>query len=334
MSYGRKTGIRIRTAQALVAAVTLVLGAGVHAQPAKPKYPSKVIRLVVPVTPGGSTDVVARIAANKMSELLGYNVLLDHRPGMGAIIGTDLVARSAPDGYTLLLAFSPHITTPFMYKKVPYDTLRDFAPVSMLATQPIMIVINPAVQARSVKELIAHAKANPGKLNYGLAGSGSSGHLAGELFKMRYGLNIVPIPYQGAGGAMTALASNEVQILFTSVLNLVGILPTGKALALGIASDKRSELFPNVPTFAELGLEKFDVQPWQGIVVPAKTPRAVIDVLNDSIGRALKSPDVVERLRATGSVPMHSTPEHFGRRVEEQMREWGRILKAANVKPE
>src|SRR5688572_24757644 len=229
--------VRMRFAHALAAAFTLMPGAGLYAQTTKAAYPSKVIRLVVPVTPGGSTDVVARIAANKMSQLLGYNVLLDHRPGMGAIIGSELVARSAPDGYTLLLAFSPHITTPFMYKKVPYDTLRDFAPVSMLAAQPIMIVINPAVPARSVKELIANAKANPGKLNYGLAGSGSSGHLAGELFKMRYGLDILAIPYQGAGGAMTALASNEVQILFTSVLNLTSVLPTGRALALGIASD-------------------------------------------------------------------------------------------------
>jgi tripartite-type tricarboxylate transporter receptor subunit TctC len=297
-------------------------------------YPNKSIRLIVPVTAGGSTDVVARITTAKVSELLGQQFIIDNRPGAGSMVGSDIVAKAAPDGYTLLMAYAPHITTPFLYKNVPYDVVRDFTPITLVATQPLMIVVNPAVPVRSIRELVALAKAKPGQLNYGLSPSGSAGHVAGEMFKLMAGVDIVAIAYKGGAPSQTALASNEVQLIFANTLTGMGMVKAGKAVVIAIATDKRSPLFPDVATFAEQGFPKFEVEPWQGILGPRGLPRPVVERIYRATVEALRDPGVRERLAATGSTLVASTPEEFDARVRSQLKSWGEVIRKSGMRAE
>lgn len=223
---------------------------------------------------------------------------------------SEIVAKAVPDGYTLLMAYAPHITTPFMHKKVPYDTVKDFTPVPLIATQPLMLVVNPAVPARSIKELVTLAKAKPGQLNYGLPSTSSAGHVAGEMFKLMTGVNIVAVPYKGGGPAQTAFASNEVQLIFANTLTGIAMVKSGRAVVIGIATDQRSPLFPEVPTFAEQGFPKFEAEPWQGILGPRGMPRTIVDRVHAAAVEAVSDPRVREKLATTGSTPIGSTPDN------------------------
>ena len=295
-------------------------------------YPAKPVRVIVPVTAGGSTDNIARLITQKMSELLQRPLVVDNRPGANSIIGTDIVAKAPPDGYTLLMAFAAHITTPAMSPKLPFDTVQDFRGISLLATQPLIVIVNNQVPARSIKELVALAKASPGKLNYGLPGPGSAAHVAGEMFKLMSGANIVTVPYKGAAPAQLALAQNEVQLMFANIQTGLSMAKSGRVTVIAIATEKRSPFFPEVPTFSEQGIPKFDVEPWQGLMAPARTPRGIISLLHRTAVESLRSPDVAEKLLATGSTPIGSTPEELDQRIRSQLKSWGEVVRKAGIR--
>ena len=295
-------------------------------------YPTKPIRMVVPVTPGGSTDTVARLVTQKMTDLLAQRFIIDNRPGAGSIIGADIVAKAAPDGYTLLMAFATHVTAPSLYSKLPFNTEEDFQPISLVATQPLVIVVNPQVPVRSIKELIALAKAKPRQLNYGVNGTGSAGHVAGEMFKLITGTEIIAIPYKGAAPANLALASNEVQLSFANMLTGIVMEKSGRAVVIGVASEKRSPHFPDVPTFSEQDLPKFPVEPWQGILGPKGMPRTTVEVLYRAAAESVRSPDVMEKLLATGSEPIGSTPAEFAARIKSQLKSWGDVIRKSGMR--
>jgi tripartite-type tricarboxylate transporter receptor subunit TctC len=311
----------------LLAACVLAAGGTASAQP----YPHKPIRMIVPVTPGGSTDSTARIVSQRMGELLGQPIIIDNRPGAGSIIGTDLVAKSAPDGYTLLMAFATHITMPHLNRKLPFDPVADFQAVSLLATQPLIIIVNAQTPAKSVKELIALAKAQPGKLHFGLPSSGSAAHIAGEMFKLVTGTNLTAVPYKGASPAQQALAGNEVQMMFANLQTGISMLKLGRISVIGVAAPARLAQFPDVPTLAEQGIPQFEVEPWQGILGPARLPKAVVDVLHRAAVDAVRTPDVVEKLVATGSTPIGSTPRELADRIQSQLKSWGNVIRKAGI---
>lgn len=297
-------------------------------------YPSRPIRVIVPVTPGGSTDVTARIVGQKMSELLGKPIVVDNRPGANSIIGTEIVAKAAADGYTLLCAFATHITTPALYSKLPYNTVEDFQAISLLATQPLIVIVNTQTPLRSIKELVAAAKAAPGKLNFGLPGGASAAHIATELFKLITGANINVVPYKGAAPAQVALLGNEVQLMFANLQTGIALAKTGRITVIGVASEKRLTQYPEVPTLAEQGIPKFEVEPWQGLLAPKRTPRAVINAVHKAAATAVQSPDVIERLVASGSTPVGSTPEAFEARINVQLKSWGEVIRKAGIRGE
>jgi tripartite-type tricarboxylate transporter receptor subunit TctC len=321
------------SARKIAIGILCIAGAGVQ-QAGAQHYPARPIRLIVPVTPGGSTDTTARIVGQKMSELLGKPVIVDNRPGGNSIIGTELVAKAAPDGYTLLCAFATHISTPLLHDKLPYNTLEDFQPITLLATQPLIVIANTQTPVRSIKELIAMAKAHPGKLHFGLPGGGSAAHIAGEMFKIITGADIKSVPYKGATPAQVALLGNEVQLMFANIQTGVTMAKTGRITLLGVGAAKRLAQYPDVPTFAEQGMPKFEVEPWQGLIAPRRTPRAVIDTLHKAAVNAVQSPDANEKLVATGSTPATSTPEAFDARIRSQLKSWGEVIRKAGMRGE
>ena len=308
----------------------------VHAQTKDPAadYPSRSVRVIVTASTGGSTDIVARIVGIKLSALLQQQFIVDNRPGAGGIIGTEAVANANPDGHTLLFAWANHTITPLLVGKVPYDPVRDFAPVSMVAYQPLLLIVNGTLPVSSVKELVALAKARPDQLREGVAGVGGVGQIAGEIFKLETGSKITAINYKGAGPAQFALLQNEVQLTYVSPVSAIGDIKAGRIKALGISGNQRLALLPDVPTFNELGLPNLNVNPWQGVFVPAKTPRPIIDKLRRSIVTVLSQPDTVERLVATGSVTQTSTPEELDAKIKKDIDYFGRIIKSANIKLE
>ncbi len=297
-------------------------------------YPARPIRMIVPVTPGGSTDSTARIVGQKMSDLLGKPIIVDNRPGGNSIIGTEIAAKAAPDGYTLLCAFATHITTPLLYAKLPYNTAADFQAITMLATQPLIVIANTQTPVKSIKEIVAMAKAAPGKLNFGLPGSGSAAHVATEMFKIISGADIKSVPYKGAAPAQVALLGNEVQFMFANIQTGVTLAKTGRITVIGVGTEKRLSQYPDVPTLAEQGIPKFEVEPWQGILAPKRTPRAVIDTLHKAAVSSVQSPGVIERLAATGSTPVTSTPEAFEARINSQLKSWGEVIRKAGMRAE
>ncbi|MCC6535832.1 MAG: tripartite tricarboxylate transporter substrate binding protein [Burkholderiales bacterium] len=295
-------------------------------------YPVKPIRVIVPVTAGGSTDHTARVVMHKMSALLGQPIIVDNRPGAHSIIGTDIVAKAHPDGYTLLVAFAAHISTTVMASNLPFDTVKDFQGVSLLATQPLIVLVSNQIAPRSIKDLIAFAKASPGKLNYGLPGTGGAAHIAAEMFRLITATNIVAVPYKGAAPAQLALSRNEVQFMFANIQTGIAMAKGGRATVIAIATDKRSTYFPEVPTFAEQGIAKFDVEPWQGLLAPSRVPRAVISALHRAAVGAIQSPEVAEKLLAVGSTPVGSDPDAFDARISAQLKSWGEVVARAGLK--
>ncbi len=297
-------------------------------------YPNRAIRLVVPSSPGGGTDITGRIVAQKLSEQLGQQVVVDNRAGAGTIIGNEIVAKAPPDGYTLLMGLSTLAINPSMYEKLPYDALRDFAPVSLAVMSPNVLTVHPSLPAKTVKEFIALAKAKPGTITYGSAGQGTSPHLSGELLKVLAKIDIVHVPFKGSGQSVISSLAGEIVSNFPSVPTAIPYIKAGKLRALGVTTAKRTQALPDVPSIAEAGVPGYEATQWFGVLAPAGTPRAIIDKLNAEMIKLLKSPDVRDRFIADGTEPAPTTPEEFTAYIKSETDKWTRVIKAAGIKPQ
>jgi tripartite-type tricarboxylate transporter receptor subunit TctC len=298
------------------------------------EYPSRPIRFIVPYPPGGGTDVVARILQEALAAELGQPVIIDNRGGAAGNLGTDIAAKAPPDGYTVLFTLSSHTINPKLYDKLPFDVERDFVPISVVALIPQILVAHPLVPANTVRELIALAKANPGKLNYASVGTGSPGHIAGELFKLKTGVDIVHVPYKGGGPAVVDTIGGQVQLLFVSMPAAWQYVKAGKLKAIAVTSAKRSIAAPDVPTVAESGIPDYVVDSWYGALVPAKTSPSVVTRLNAAFAKVLDNPRIKERLLAQGAEAAPSTPADFDRRIKEELVKWEMVIRAARIRPE
>jgi tripartite-type tricarboxylate transporter receptor subunit TctC len=298
-----------------------------------PAYPVKPVRIVVPSSPGGGTDILARVIAQKLTESLGQQFVVENRPGAGQVIGIEAVARSAPDGYSLLMAASAIVINEVMYAKPPYDTLRDFAPVTLVASLPNILVVHPTLPVKSVRELIALAKARPGQLNYSSAGSGTSPHLSMELFRIMAGLTLTHIPYKGTGPATVDLVAGQVQLSMPNVLTALPQIKGGKVRALGVTSAKRATGLPNVPAIAE-SLPGYEAIQWYGVLAPAGTSRDIVARLQPEIARILVLPEVKERLAADGADAVGNRPDEFATYIRAELAKWGKVVKTGGIKLE
>jgi tripartite-type tricarboxylate transporter receptor subunit TctC len=297
-------------------------------------YPSKPIKIVVPYPPGGFNDTLGRTLAQKFSEAWGQTAFVENKAGANTLIGSDYVAKAAPDGYTLLVVAFPFAVTPSLIKNMPYDTLRDFAPVALAAQSPNLLVVNPSLPVKTVGELIALAKSQPGKLSYASTGNGSSNHISMELFKSMAGVDILHVPYKGSAPAVSDLMGGQVQVMFDNVPNVLPQVKAGRLRALATSGTKRSAMAPEVPTVAEAGVPGYEVMVWFGLVAPAGTPREIVQRLNAEVIRILGMPDVRERFIAQGVEPVGSTPEQFGEHIRAQMSKWAKVVQDAGVKAE
>src|SRR5436190_9664444 len=315
----------------LVATLVFCAAATAFAQP----YPSKPIHLIVPFPPGGGNDTVARALAQQLGPDLGQPVVIDNRPGAGGSVGAELAARAPADGYTLFLAgVGSHAVNPNLHAKLPYDAVKDFAPITLVASAPSVLVVNPGVPARTIDEFTAFARANPGKLNYASNGNGSAAQLAAAMYESMAGVKMVHVPYKGIAPAMTDLMSGEVQLMFGTIVALVPHIQSGKLRALAVTSTKRSALLPEVPTLAESGLPEYQAGSWYGILAPAGTPREVIERLHGAIVKALRQPDVAKRLAAEGAEVIGSTPDEFGAHLKAEIARVGKVVRAAGIRIE
>jgi len=314
-------------------AVIIAAGATPLANAADEAYPSKPIRLVVPFPAGGPLDVVARAIGQKLTDAWGQPVIIDNRPGAGGNIGADLVAKSAPDGYTILEgALSTHAVNVSLYGKMPYDPIRDFAPITLVAVTPNVLVLNPSVPANSVQELIAYAKAHPGKLSFGSGSNGSAGHLAGEAFKAEAGVDMVHIPYKGGAPAMQALLAGDTQLMFDNLSNSTPQLKAGKIKALAVTTAKRSALAPELPTLAEAGLPGLDIYTWWGFLAPAGTPKEIIAKWNAEVTRILVTPEMKAFFAQQGAEPAPTSPEEFSALIRREITKYAKIVKDSGAK--
>jgi tripartite-type tricarboxylate transporter receptor subunit TctC len=326
----RKTGPdRTRDIRAIV----LALGSFAFATLAAAQtYPSKPIRIVIPFPPGGSNDLVARLVGERLRASMGQPVVAENRPGGNNIIATELVAKSAPDGHTWLMANTQHVINPSLFPKLPYDTLRDFTPVALATSVYFALTVHPSVPATSVKQFIAVAKARPGTLTYASAGNGAPHHLAMELLKSMARVELTHVPYKGAGQFVPALIAGEVTSVIGAINSLLPHVQTGKLRLLAMAGNRRTPLLPDVPTIAEAALPGFALDNWSGLLVPAGTPRAIIDLLNAQIVKALRDPEVRDRLIPQGIEVIPSTPDEFQEVLKTHMAKWAKVIRAANIK--
>ncbi len=323
--------MRISVAAAILAAGFL-LGMAMPAA-AQQAYPQKPIRFIVPFPPGGSTDPVARLVGQKLTDAWGQQLVVDNRPGANSIIGSDVVAKAAPDGYTILLvAATTHIINAQLRQDLPYDSVKDFAPVGTLTRSEFVLVLHPSVPANNMRELIALAKAKPGQLNYATAGNGNLGHLAAELFNMMAEVKTQHVPYKGGGPALADLVGGQVQMHFAVVISAMPLIKAGKLKAIAVGGDARQPAFPNVPTFAEAGMPGFDLKSRLGVFAPARTPKAIVDKLSTEIARILATREIQEKLDAQGMAPFISTPEQFAALLASDTIKFAKIVKAAGIR--
>jgi tripartite-type tricarboxylate transporter receptor subunit TctC len=292
------------------------------------------VRSVVAFAPGGTTDTFARIMAQKLSETLGKQFYVENIAGATGNIGTGLVAKAAPDGYTLLFAFSSYVVNPTLFEKIPYDPIKDFDPVSLAVTSTSVLTVHPSVPAKTVKDLVGLIKASSGKYSFSSAGAGTQSHLAGEQLRVLLGLDLVHVPYNSGGMAIGAVVAGHTPIGFTSPAAAVPQIKQGNVRALAITSGKRSQILPDVPTFAEAGFPEIESDSWVGILVPAGTPRDVVALLHREAAKILAQPDMKERLATLGYDVVASTPEEFSARIKTEIAMWGRVIRAANIKSE
>jgi tripartite-type tricarboxylate transporter receptor subunit TctC len=328
--------VRIFKSQVAGAACILLVASAVGAQPASRAgaWPERPVRVVAPTLAGGPTDLIIRVVVSKVAEGFDKPFIVDNRPGAGGLIGTDAVAKAPRDGHTLLFTYAAHSIIPFIYPQVPYDVHRDFAPITMTSMQPLLLAVHAGVKANTVQELVAYAKVNPGKLNLALASQAGSGALAAELFKMVTGTNMVTVPFKGAAQAMPALLSGEMHLIFTSLPSVLPYVKGGKVRVLGVASLKRSQFMPEVPTLIESGIRDFNTSPWQGLLAPAGTPSAVIELLHRRVVDALKAPEVRQRLAAAGTEVEGTSPKEFGAFLQRELAQNSKVIKAAGMKAE
>jgi tripartite-type tricarboxylate transporter receptor subunit TctC len=322
----RATGIRFATALCVAAVALVALPAA-----AQGTYPDHPIKLVVPYPPGGSTDPVARLLASDIAGRLGQPVVVENKPGAAGSIGTEAVAKSPPDGYTILLHTSVIATDPTLKKSAPYDVKRDLAPITLAVTGPYLVVVNPSVPVHSISELIAYAKANPGKLNYGSAGQGSSGHIIGELFRKAAGIDMVHVPYKGGGPSITGLLSGEIQLLFDTIGGSRAQAESGKLRAIAVTSAQRSPVMPDVPTVSESGLKGFEAVYWLGIFAPAKTPQPIVDKLYGAFKAALDNPANKAKLLEQGNVSQALPPAEFAKVLDSDIARYRSIIDSAKI---
>lgn len=296
-------------------------------------YPQKPVHLVVGVPPGGTTDVVARLVGQKLAEQMGQQVVIDNRGGAGGNIGAELVAKSAPDGYTLFLAtIGTMAINPSLYSKMPFDTLRDFAAISQLTSMPQLLVVHPSVPVKSVKELIAYAKSRPGQLTFASGGTGTAIHLAGELFKTMAGVDMVHVAYKGSSPAMTDLIGGQVSLMFDQILTALPHVQSGRLRGLAVTTEKRSPAAPQIPTIAEAGLPGYAVTTWHGLLAPAGTPRDIVNRLSSEAAKALQNPDVRNKFASQGVDPISSTPEQFAAMMKSELEKWRKVIAASGTK--
>jgi tripartite-type tricarboxylate transporter receptor subunit TctC len=318
----------------LVRALLLAFVAAIAA-PAFAAYPERPVRIIVPFPPGGGNDLLARAVGQRLSERMGQQFIVDNRGGAGGVVGGQIAATSAPDGYTLFLGSMGGLAhNPALRPDLPYNPLRDFSAVTLLATSPFILVVHPAVPAKSVQDLLALAHAKPGALNYGSAGAGSSLHLTGEYFKYVAKVNIVHVAYKGTAPALTDLMGGQVQIVFTTIAPALPHVKTGKLRALGVSTNKRVKAAPDVPTIAESGVPGFEVDNWQGLVAPAKTPAAILERVNREVTAVLNTPSMIDVLAAQGLDPAPGTPAQFDKLIRSEIEKWRKVVKAAGIKIE
>jgi len=301
---------------------------------AQGSYPARPIRLVVPSAAGGGTDIVGRVIAQKLSLSLGQQVVVDNRPGAGQMVGIEAVAKASADGYTLLMAASPLVLNALMYRKVSYDAVRDFAPVSQAAVLPNVLVVHPSLAVKNVAELIALAKSQPGKLDYASAGTGTSPHMAMELFKTMAGVDLTHVPYKGTAPALADVLAAHVLITIASTPSSLPQIKAGKLRALGVTSRRRSIVLPEVPTIAEAGVPGYESIQWYGLLAPAGTPREIVVQLSNEMSRALRLPDTRDTLLADGAEPVGGTPDEFAELIKTEIVKWTRVVKSAGIQPE
>ena len=298
-------------------------------------FPTRPVRIVVPFTPGGANDVIARVVAQRLTEPLGQQVLVDNRGGAGGAIGAELVARSPADGYTLLLANpGPNAINPMLQPKTPYDPIKDFSMITLMAVSPQVLVAHPSMPVRSARDLVALAKSKPGQINYGSSGTGAITHLSMEFFKARTKTNMVHIPYKGANISLTELVGGQVSVMFAALGSIQSMLGSQRIRAIGVAANERTALLPGVPTIAESGIADFEVVNWFGIVGPANIPRPIVDRLNQAINRVVQSADSKERFSTMGFVPRGTTPEELEKHIKSEIARWGSVIKSQNIKPD
>ena len=317
--------------KAVIAGVLLALGLS----PAFAQYPNKPIRVLIAQAPGSATDVISRVVGNRLSEALGQPIVIEARPGAGGALGTEAAARSAPDGYTLFMANnSTHGSNPALYSKLPYDAVNDFAPISMVASVPYVLVVEPALPVNSVQELIALAKSRPGKMNYASAGNGSTHQFCGELLKSSAGIDLVHIPYKGSPPGITALMAGEVSLMFANLTDIGAQIRGGKVKPLAVTTLKRAELLPNVPTMVEAGVAGFEITSWFGLLAPAGTPAPIVARLNAEVVKVLAREDVRSTLGAQGLNVASSSPEQFAAHIKSEIARFTRIARTAGIKAE
>ncbi len=290
-------------------------------------YPAKPIRFIMPYPPGGSSEILARPIANELSKTIGQSVFIDYKPGGGSTIGADIVAKSPPDGYNMVMLLTAHAVNASLMPKLPYDTVKDFASITLAATLPLVVVVNAQSNIRTLQDLIAAARANPGKLNYASAGPGNTSHLAVEYFKSVVGVNLTHVPYKGSGPAITALLGREVDCIFDSLSSSLPQIQGGKFRAIAVSTLKRSKVLPDVPTIAEQGIAGFDVSVWYGIFAAAGTPAPIVQKLNSEIIKAMRAPEAKERIEAAGYDIVGSTPAELDAHVKAEITRWAKVVK-------
>lgn len=299
---------------------------------AQNSYPQKPIRIIVPVAPGGGTDFVARLIGQKLGEALSTPVIIENKPGGAGNVGVDAAAKAEPDGYTLVMPITSFSVNPALYTKLPFDTQKDFAPIALVASAPLLLVVNPALPIKTLSDLIALAKTKPGSLNYGTSGVGTTSHLAAELFKYTAKLDIINVPYKGGGPIVTDLIAGSIQIYFSTVPAALPQTQAGKLRAIAITSAKRLPSLANIPTVAEAGLPGYDVVGWFGLFAPAKTPPAIVERLNAEVVKILQMPDVREKIEAHGLIPGGGTSKELSVFLDSEIKKWTQLIKAANIK--
>jgi len=317
--------------QSALVVAAACLSAGVHAQ----AYPVKPIRLVVPFTPGGVTDTSGRLIAEQLSRRLGQQVVVDNKPGASGNIGTQMVAAAEPDGYTLLLGFDGTLViNPHVFPKVGFDTVKDLAPIGKIGDAVLILVAHPGFAAKSLKDVIALSKTQPGGLSYGTSGTGGTPHIAGELLKQRTGANLTHIPYKGGGQAMTDVLGGNIPLVYTAIAGAIPHVKSGKLYPVAVSSAKRATSLPDVPTFMESGVNDFEINSWVALLAPAKTPKAVVEKLNTELNAVLSDPEVREKLGGMGITATPGTADKFGEEMKRDLARYGQVVKAANIKAE